>query len=158
MADFFVSYTSSDKTWAEWIGQRLAEFGHIPHLHDWEVDKGGDISAWMEARHDASDHVLCVISAAYLKAPFSSWERRSAQWLAQTKRPNFMLPIFVEPCTAPSLLMTVKRCDLYGLTEDQASKRLADYLAPRGMPSDPVPFPGGPPATPVPFPGPPSRI
>jgi hypothetical protein len=158
MADFFVSYTSSDKPWAEWIGQRLVELGHAPHLHDWEIDKGGDIAAWMEVRHDASDFVLCIVSAAYLKAPYSSWERRSAQWLAQTKRPNFVLPILVEPCALPNLLATIKRCDLHGLTEDQARTRFADYLAPHGMPSTPVPFPGGPAGGSVPFPGSPSRI
>ena len=53
MADIFVSYTSQDKQWAEWIGQRLLELGHIPHLHDWELVT--DISAWMEERHDKAD-------------------------------------------------------------------------------------------------------
>ncbi len=112
----------------------------------------------MEVTHDASDFILCIISAAYLKAPYSSWERRAAQWMGQTKRPNFVLPILIEPCALPNLLATVKRCDLHGLDEDQARQRLAGYLGPHGMLSAPVPFPGGLASGPVPFPGPPSRI
>ena len=35
MADILVSYTSSDKEWAFWIGQELEKLGHTPHIHDW---------------------------------------------------------------------------------------------------------------------------
>ncbi len=96
MADIFVSYTSSDRDWAFWIGHELDDFGHSPHLHEWEVSGGANIMAWMEARTDAAAHVLCVVSEKYLKAPYSSWERGAAQWAAVTGRPNFALPVFVE--------------------------------------------------------------
>jgi hypothetical protein len=58
MADIFVSYTSSDREWY----------------------------AWLEQRHDAADHVLCVVSDAYLKAPYSTLERNAALWQAVSKR------------------------------------------------------------------------
>jgi TIR domain len=32
MADIFVSYTSSDKAWADWIGQQLEALGHTPRI------------------------------------------------------------------------------------------------------------------------------
>ncbi|HTO64261.1 MAG TPA: toll/interleukin-1 receptor domain-containing protein, partial [Bradyrhizobium sp.] len=80
MADIFVSYTSRDRDWAFWIGQELSSLGHTPHVHEWEISAGGDIEAWMDERHDKADHILCVVSEAYLKAPHSSRERRSAQW------------------------------------------------------------------------------
>jgi hypothetical protein len=34
MADIFVSYTSSDRDWAFWIGHELDDLGHNPHLHE----------------------------------------------------------------------------------------------------------------------------
>ncbi len=37
MADIFVSYTSSDKDWAFWIGKELEALGHTPHVHEWEI-------------------------------------------------------------------------------------------------------------------------
>ena len=58
MADIFVSYTSSDRDWAFWIGQELEKLGHIPRIHEWEISAGGDIPAWMEERLQKADHVL----------------------------------------------------------------------------------------------------
>jgi tetratricopeptide (TPR) repeat protein len=163
VADIFASYTSSDKEWAFWIGQHLEKLGHVAHLHDWEISGGGDIFAWMEDHHDEASHVLCVVSEAYLKAPYSALERRAAQWAAITNRPNFVLPVFIERCEAPTLLALFKRCDLHGLSEDEARERLAGFLQPAAKPTGPVPFPGAkkvvtsggtqPPQAPVAFPG-----
>jgi hypothetical protein len=84
VADIFVSYTSKDRDWAFWIGQELEKLGHVAHIDAWEISGGGDIAAWMDEQHDKADHILLVISDAYLDKPYSSWERRSAQWAAQT--------------------------------------------------------------------------
>jgi tetratricopeptide (TPR) repeat protein len=149
MADIFVSYTSSDKEWAFWIGYELEALGHVPHVHDWEIPGGGDIMAWMEERHDAADRVLCIVSNAYLKKPYSSLERRAAQWAARTDRPSFLIPIFIEPCKTPTLFATVKRCDLYHLVEEDARARLKTFLAPPVRPPR-GPFPGGAKASPPP--------
>jgi hypothetical protein len=143
MADIFVSYTSNDRDWAFWIGQELQALGHTPHIHDWEIPGGGDIATWMERTHDEADHILCVVSAAYLKAPYSSWERRAAQWAAAKDRPGFALPVLVEPCEVPTLLAPIKRCDLYGVGEADARVLLARFLAPGGPPTERPRFPGG---------------
>ena len=69
MADIFVSYTSSDRDWAFWIGHELEELGHTPDIHEWEISGGANIVAWMEEQTDAADHVLCVVSEKFLEAP-----------------------------------------------------------------------------------------
>jgi hypothetical protein len=43
MVDIFISYTSSDREWAFWIGHELEALGHMPHIHEWEIPGGGDI-------------------------------------------------------------------------------------------------------------------
>jgi hypothetical protein len=91
VADIFVSYTSNDRYWAFWIAEELKALGHTPHIHEWEVEAGDDIYAWMESRHDAADRVLCVVSEDYLKAPYSTLERNAALWQAASKRPGFVL-------------------------------------------------------------------
>ncbi len=162
MADIFVSYTSQDRDWAFWIGQQLESLGHVARVHEWEISGGGDIFAWMEEHHDKAAHVLCVMSSSYLKAPYSALERRAAQWAAITQRPNFVLPVYIEPCTAPTLLGLIKRCDLHGLCEEEAEAQLVEYLKPAVRPPGPVPFPGArkaassgafSPQTPIVFPG-----
>ena len=37
VADIFVSYTSGDRDWAQWIGHKLATLGHPPRIHEWEI-------------------------------------------------------------------------------------------------------------------------
>jgi tetratricopeptide (TPR) repeat protein len=142
VANIFVSYTSSDRDWAFWIGHELEALGHTAHIHDWEISGGGNIAAWMEERHHNADRVLCVISRAYLEKPYSKLERQSGQWAAITTRPNFVLPVFVEPCEAPTLLAPLKRCDLHGLSEEDARGYLRVFLKPAAK-SAPGPFPGG---------------
>ena len=89
MADIFVSYTSSDRDWAFWIGQELEKLGHTAHIHEWEIPAGGNIAAWMDERHNNADHILCVISKVYLTKPYSSWERQAAQWAAASVAGHF---------------------------------------------------------------------
>jgi TIR domain len=160
VADIFISYTSSDREWAFWIGHELEALGHTAHIHEWELAAGGDIMKWMEERHQAADHILCVVSSVYLGKPLSSLERRAAQWAAADDRPNFAIPVFVEPCKAPTLLAPFKRCDLHGLSEEDARAQLKAFLAPAAKPPR-GPFPGGPKTSsppplskaPAPFPG-----
>jgi tetratricopeptide (TPR) repeat protein len=140
VAIIFVSYTSQDREWANWIGLELEALGHVPHVHDWEISAGGDIMAWMAQRHNHADHVLCIVSETYLKKPYSGLELHAAQWAAITKRPNFVWPVFIEPCEAPTLLAPLKHCDLSGLGEEDARARLENFVKPAAKPTH-APFP-----------------
>jgi hypothetical protein len=161
MANIFVSYTSSDGKWAFWIGQVLEKLGHVPRIHEWEIPAGGDIPKWMEESLDKADHCLLVVSKTYWTKAFSGWERRAAEWAANSTRPNFALPVFIEAFEPPILLAPVKRCDLHGKSEEEARAALIAFLKPPGRPAGPQPFPGGvatPPRTaaaaaPIAFPG-----
>src|SRR5690348_13428646 len=83
VADIFISYTSSDRDWAFWIAKELEALGDKPRVHEWEINKGGNIMAWMEERLQAANYVLLVVSERYLnrpEAPYSNLERHAAQW------------------------------------------------------------------------------
>jgi TIR domain len=141
VADIFISYTSQDRPWADWIGLELEALGHVPHVDRWEVSADDNIMDWMEKRLDDADHILCLVSETYLKKPYSRLERQAGQWEAVTARSNFVLPVFIEPCTAPRLFKPLKRCDLHGLGEEEARACLKSYLTPAAKPSH-APFPG----------------
>jgi hypothetical protein len=99
--------------------------------------------AWMEERHHRADHILCVVSRSYLlNKAYSDLERRGALWAAQTTRPNFLLPVVIEACELPTLFAPTKRCDLHGVTEDEARALLKTFVSPAAKPP-PGPFPGG---------------
>jgi tetratricopeptide (TPR) repeat protein len=141
MADFFISYTSSDRYWAHWIGKELTALGHVAHVHEWEIERGGDIYGWMEQRLDAADHVLCVVSDEYLKAPYSTLERNAALWKAADSRPGFVLFVAVKPARLPVLSDHIRRCELFGVDEGTARNRFHEFLQKREAP-DRVAFPG----------------
>ena len=141
VADIFVSYTGSDRDWAFWIAKELEALGHAPRVHEWEIQRGGDIYTWMEQRHDAADHVLCIISDEYLKAPYSTLERNAAIWQAVGNRPGFVLFVVVKPCRLPTLSDHVRRCELFGIPEDAARLRFHEFMRKRKAPTA-VAFPG----------------
>ena len=141
MADIFVSYTSSDSEWAQWIALDLRTLGHTPHVHEWEIGPGHDILAWMEQHHAAADHVLCLVSDAYLKAPYSTLERNAAVWRAAKERADFVLFVMVRPCPMPALVAHFRRCEVFGLPEAAARQRFRDFMTARSAPASVV-FPG----------------
>ncbi len=128
MADIFVSYTSSDRAEAEWIGRELQALGHEPHIHDWEISAGEDVFSWMETRHGEADYLLAVVSADYLKAPYSRLELNAALWQAIARRPGFVLLVVVKPCGLPTLIEPMRRCELVGLPEETRRLRLHDFM------------------------------
>jgi tetratricopeptide (TPR) repeat protein len=142
MADIFVSYTSNDREWALWIAQELEALGHTSRVHEWEISAGGDIPKWMEESLEQADHCVLVVSKTYLTQPYSSWERRAAQWATASKRPNFALPVFIEVGEPPILLAHLKRCTLHGLSEEDARTTLTEFLKPAQRPPAPLRFPG----------------
>src|SRR5215471_3030286 len=141
MADIFVSYTQSDRDWAFWLAAELKKLGHTAHIHEWEIKGGEDIYAWMETHHEAADHVLCVVSDEYLKAPYSTLERNAALWQAASKRPGFVLFVAVKQCRLPTLIDHYRRCRLYGVSDDEARRRFRTFMQ---APADaaPIAFPG----------------
>ena len=90
----------------------LETLGHVPRIHEWKISGGGDITAWMEERHQAADHVFWVISAAYLMKPYSSWEHRAAPTAVTTHRPAFALPVFIEPARPRCFFLTSSAASL----------------------------------------------
>jgi tetratricopeptide (TPR) repeat protein len=129
VADIFVSYTKSDRDWAFWIANELQALGHQPHVHEWEIKGSSDIFGWMEKRFEAADHVLCVVSDAYLKAPYSTLERNAALWQAASKRPGFVLFAAVKPCRFPALIDHFHRCELYSaVSDDERRSRLREFM------------------------------
>ena len=144
VAKIFVSYTASDSAWAQWLGRELRALGHEPFVHEWEIGAGESIQAWMAARHDEADHVLCVLSDAYLsdEASFSRLEREAALWQSAGKRPGFALLVPVRPCRLPTLIDHMRCCEpLHGVDEEEARRRFQAYMAQREAPHAAL-FPG----------------
>jgi tetratricopeptide (TPR) repeat protein len=134
MADYFISYTQSDRDFAQWIGKELEALGHKAYIHEWEIEGGDNIYAWMENRIDAAHHMLCVVSEEYLKAPYSTLERRAGLWAAAKERPGFVRMVIVKPCRLPLLSANISRCHLVGKPREIARKQFREFIADRKPP------------------------
>ena len=141
VADIFISYTQAIATGRSGSPRSWRRSATSPHVHEWEIKGGDDIYAWMEQRHDAADHVLCVVSDEYLKAPYSTLERNAALWQAAAKRPGFVLFVAVKPCRLPTLSDHIRRCELFGVPEDAARLRFREFMQKREAPATAA-FPG----------------
>jgi hypothetical protein len=93
------------------------------------------------ARHDAADHVLCVVSDEYLKAPYSTLERNAALWQAAKNRTSFVLLVVVKPCRLPTLIDHIRHCELFGVPEEAARTRFREFMSRREAPETAA-FPG----------------
>jgi tetratricopeptide (TPR) repeat protein len=134
VADIFVSYTKSDRAEAHWLAKELEALSHKPFVHEWEIGGGGDIYGWMETRIDTAHHMLCVVSEEYLKAPYSTLERRAGLWHAACEQPGFVLLVVVKPCRLPRLSRHISHCDLVGKPEAVARTQFRDFIAQRQAP------------------------
>jgi hypothetical protein len=145
MADIFVSYTSSDKDWAEWIGHALIGLGHAAHLHDWEIEGGASFMQWMIERHDKADIFLGVVSDAWIRAAYSAVEREAAEAAAVKDRPNFIRYVMVRPVKMPTFGDHRKRVEFFGagVTDAERLRRLKTYIeTPQASPARASPDPG----------------
>ena len=125
----FVSYTSSDKEWAHWIGWTLLKAGHEPFVHEWEIGAGENIPRWMEERLTQADRLLGVFSDSYCEALYSQSERWAAYWQDPAGRGGFLVPIEVRKVTKwPVFIEPLKRLTLFEYNEDEAAKQLLDFL------------------------------
>ena len=123
---FFISYTSSDRQWAEWIAMQLEEAGYTLFIQAWDFRPGSNVVAEMERAAKYAERTLLVLSPAYLLSDFTFAEWAAA--FSQDPRGTHgrVLPVQIEPCDVSSLLGEVVSIDLVSLDEMQARERLLE--------------------------------
>lgn len=139
----FVSYTSSDREWAHWIGWQLKSAGHEPFVHDWEIGAGESIAGWMEERIKQADRLIGVFSDEYCNAAYSQTERWAAFWEDPRGRSGYLVPVEVRKVSEwPGFVRPLKRLSLVDLDEMGASRELLAFLQPAHGPTEKPSFPG----------------
>ena len=76
-ADFFVSYTSADRAWAEWIAWQLEDEGYQVVVQAWDFGPGRDWAHEMQQAAATAERVVAVLSAAYLESGHGEAEWRA---------------------------------------------------------------------------------
>ncbi|MEU4442186.1 FxSxx-COOH system tetratricopeptide repeat protein [Actinosynnema sp. NPDC050801] len=150
--DFFVSCTSADRAWAEWIAWELERDGYRVLVQAWDFVPGGN---WVDRMHTAvqgAERTIAVLSTAYLSSAYGRAEWQAAWRDDPLGEGRKLLVLRVEECERPGLLGSVASEDLFGLSETAAGQRLRQAvhgaLSGRAKPTAPPAFPGAPPRFP----------
>jgi TIR domain len=143
MPDFFVSYTSADRVWAEWIAFELEEEGFSTVIQAWDFRPGSNFVLEMQKAASEADRTIMVLSPDYLKSQFTSPEWAAAFVQDPQGIRRKLLPVVVRKCNPPGLLKSVVHVDLTETDEASARQRLLDGVkAERAKPRQRPKFPG----------------
>ncbi len=112
--DFFISYTSVDRNWAEWIAWQLEDAGYKCHIQAWDFISGSNFVQDMDQGTKAQ-RTLLVLSPDYFNSGFTQPEWQAAFAQDPTGEKRKILAVKVRECHPEGLLGQVVWIDLTGL-------------------------------------------
>jgi TIR domain len=143
--DFFISYRSTDQSWAEWIAWELEKAGYTTFVQAWDFQAGQNFVHQMQQGASSCRRTIAVLTPAYLESGFTQAEWYSAFAKDPTGKERLLLPIRVAECDIEGLLGQIIHIDLAGLGEAEARERLLTKVkGTRARPTQPPRFPGDP--------------
>ena len=140
--DVFVSYTHTDRAWAEWIAWVLEEAGYSVAIQAWDSRPGHNFGIFMDQSSRARQTVA-VLSPKYLESHFTKPEWMAAFVRDPQGEKRTLIPVRVVDFQPDGLLRPIVYADLVGLDEDAARVTLLSAFQERGKPPTAPAFPGG---------------
>ncbi|MBL7498462.1 tetratricopeptide repeat protein, partial [Frankia sp. CN7] len=122
--DFFVSYTQSDRGWAEWIAWELESAGHRVLVQAWHMVAGMSWSERMAAGMARSARTVAVLSPDYVESDACGAEWQAAWRSDLAGRGRRLLPVRVVEFSPPPPFDGIVWTDLVGVDEPEAVGRL----------------------------------
>ena len=116
--DFFISYTSADRHWAEWIAWQLEESGYTVAIQAWTFREGENFIAEIDRVLKETDRTLAVLSPRYFDSRYTR-----AEWTAAFDKGN-LLPVRVADFEVEGLLRSLSYIDLVGKDEPASKEAL----------------------------------
>ena len=142
MKDFFISYNSADRGWAEWIAWILEEQGYSVIIQAWDFRPGGNFVLDMQRAAVESLRTVMVLSEAYLQASYTQPEWAAAFKQDPQSTDRKLIPIRVGVCKPTGMLGPLVYVDLVGKGEVEAEQLVLDALLERAKPATRPSFPG----------------
>jgi hypothetical protein len=113
--DFFVSYNSADREWAEWIAWTLEQAGYSTIVQAWDFRPGSNFVLEMQQAAQQAERLIAVLSPDYLAASFPQPEWASAFAGDPEGLKRRLVPVMVRQCEPSGLLAAVVQIRLVGL-------------------------------------------
>jgi hypothetical protein len=140
---FFVSYTSADQPWAEWIAWELEQAGHSVTIQAWDFAPGSNFVLAMHNAARKAERTIAVLSPAFLESPYCAPEWAAAFRFDPTGKERKLVPVRVRDCNPDGLLGSIVYVDVVGRSEAAARDALLAGVTdgrakPAGAPAFPV--------------------
>jgi hypothetical protein len=143
MKDFFVSFNSADKEWAEWISWTLEEAGYEVVFQLWDFRPGENFVLKMHSAAEGTRRTVLVLTDHYLKAEYTQPEWAAALVDDPRGERRKLIPLRVDPCQPSGLLKPLIYADLVGLTQEEARGAILTAVSDaRPKPAKAPAFPG----------------
>jgi hypothetical protein len=81
--DFFISYRSADRPWAEWIAWELEAAGYTTLIQAWDFRPGTDWAVKMQEGTTEWSRILAVLSPHFFESKFTR-----AEWTSVFAKPD----------------------------------------------------------------------
>lgn len=128
MKDFFISYSSIDEAWAEWIAWELEVAGYNTMMQKWDFTPGKNFAIEMNNAILYATRIILVLSESFLLSDFTQSEWVSFFSIDPTGEDRSIIPIRVEECQPNGLLKQIVYIDFVGRSETQCRKQLLDGI------------------------------
>src|SRR5688572_8129919 len=104
MRDFFISFNTADRRWAEWIAWVLEEAGYTVVFQPWDFRPGQDFILNMHKAMAETRRTIAVLSENYLGSRYTPSEWSAALARELKGEPRTLIPIRVGECQPEGLL------------------------------------------------------
>jgi len=122
--DFFISFNSADKAWADWIAFQLKRKGHTMYYQYDDFPPGSDFMQQMNLAMSNTRLTIAVWTKNYFSSGFASLEARAALKQGISGGNIKLVPIKVEDCSIDPLYSTLVYINLVGYKDFEAQKLL----------------------------------
>ena len=106
MKDFFISYTKSDQSWAEWIAWQLEDKGYTIVIQVWDFHAGSNFVSNMQEAETETDCTIAILSPAFLSSTYAKTEWTSAFASDPTGVSRKLIMVRVKEVEPPGILKT----------------------------------------------------
>jgi hypothetical protein len=124
-ASVFISHSSKDKQFANWLYVDLANAGHKPWLDEWHIKAGESIPTRVATGITECDYLLVVLSKNAVSSHWVEREWQTKYWDEVTADKVLVVPVLLEDCRIPKLLQTKKYADFRSSYNDGLETLLA---------------------------------
>lgn len=110
-ARLFISYSSKDEPFADWLAERLDDAGFPVWYARWEIRVGDSIVQRIHDGLQAADFLVVVLSPAAVASPWVREELNAGLMRSIEQRGAHVLPVLIAACDIPPLLAHRKYAD-----------------------------------------------